>query len=169
MLRNRISNVGFTGRPTFSSGHLFHLEFHLLFGFWYRFQFLCSNQYLLCQASLPGCPVLFNPFFFCLSKGRRIAILWACKACRSPRRKEKRAISRPFAIATRAARLYTAWFRYRSYVVVELKSSIPAIPECLLYSARSFARSKQDEVALLRRQGSFRTLLTSSCSTRPYL
>ncbi|GKE29662.1 hypothetical protein Tco_1445046 [Tanacetum coccineum] len=35
--------------------------------------------------------------------------------------------------------------------------------------ARSFARSKQDEVALLRRQGSFRTLLTSSCSTRPYL
>ncbi|KAK0594565.1 hypothetical protein LWI29_025661 [Acer saccharum] len=74
----------------------------------------------------------------------------------------KRAISRPFAIAIRAARLYTAWLRYRS---VGLKSRIPTIQECLLSSARSFARSKQDEVALLRRQGSFR--LTSSCSTRP--
>lgn len=80
-----------------------------------------------------------------------------------------RAISRPFAIAIRAARLYTAWLRYRFYVVVDLKSSIPAIPECLLSSARSFTRSKQDEVALLRRQGSFHTWLTSSCSTRPYL
>ncbi|KAF3957588.1 hypothetical protein CMV_017406 [Castanea mollissima] len=68
-----------------------------------------------------------------------------------------------------AARLYTAWLRYRSYVMVGLKSSIPTIQECLLSSARSFARSKQDEVALLRRQGSFRTLLTSSCSTRLYL
>lgn len=51
-------------------GHLFHFEFHLLFGFWYRFQFLCSNQYLLCPASLPGCPVLFNPLFFCLRQRR---------------------------------------------------------------------------------------------------
>ncbi|KAK4839430.1 hypothetical protein QYF36_021880 [Acer negundo] len=72
----------------------------------------------------------------------------------------KRAISRPFAIAIRAARLYTAWLRYRS-----VGRRIPTIQECLLSSARSFARSKQDEVALLRRQGSFR--LTSSCSTRP--
>ena len=69
----------------------------------------------------------------------------------------ERAISRPFAIASWAARLYTAWLHYRSYVVVDLKSCIPAIPECLLSSARSFARSKQDEGALLRRQGSFRT------------
>ncbi|KAK8499197.1 hypothetical protein V6N12_076047 [Hibiscus sabdariffa] len=53
-----------------SVGHLFLFEFHLLFGFWYRFQFLCSNQYLLCQASLPGCPVLFNPLFFCLRQRR---------------------------------------------------------------------------------------------------
>jgi hypothetical protein len=78
----------------------------------------------------------------------------------SPEKKngKNRAISRPFAIAIRAARLYTAWLRYRSYVVmVGLKSSIPTIQECLLSSARSFARSKQDEVALLRRQGSFRT------------
>ena len=80
-----------------------------------------------------------------------------------------RAISRPFVIAIRAARLYTAWLRYRSYVVIGLKSRIPTILLCLLSSARSFARSKQDEVALLRRQGSFRTLLTSSCRTRPYL
>ena len=70
---------------------------------------------------------------------------------------KNRAISRPFAIAIRAARLYTAWLRYCSYVMVGLKSSIPTIQECLLSSARSFARSKQDEVALLRRQGSFRT------------
>lgn len=34
--------------------------------------------------------------------------------------------------------------------MVGLKSSIPTIQECLLYSARSFAGSKQDEVALLR-------------------
>lgn len=78
----------------------------------------------------------------------------------------REAISRPFAIAIRAARLYTAWLRYRSYVVVGLKTSIPTIQECLFSSA---ARSKQDEVALLRSQGSFRTLLTSLCSTRPYL
>ena len=32
--------------------------------------------------------------------------------------------------------------------MVDLKSSIPAIPECLLSSALSFARSKQDEVAV---------------------
>lgn len=103
----------------------------------------------------------------CLRKTWRLAILWACKARWSPRIKGKnRAISRPFAIAIRAARLYTAWLCYRS---VGLKSSIPTIQECLLSSARSFARSKQDEVALLRRQGSFRTWLTSSCSTRPYL
>lgn len=81
----------------------------------------------------------------------------------------REAISRPFAIAIRAARLYTAWLRYRSYVVVGLKTSIPTIQECLFSSARSFSRSKQDEVALLRSQGSFRTLLTSLCSTRPYL
>lgn len=37
------------------------------------------------------------------------------------------AISRPFDIAIRAARLYTAWLRYRSYVVVGLKSSFPTI------------------------------------------
>ncbi|KAJ8612897.1 hypothetical protein MRB53_037224 [Persea americana] len=42
-----------------------------------------------------------------------------------------------------AARLLTAWLRYRSYVVVGLQSSIPTIPECL--RTRSFARSKQDE------------------------
>lgn len=106
----------------------------------------------------------------CLRKTWRIAIFWACKARWSPRIKGiNRAISRPFAIAIRAARLYTAWLRYRSYVMVGLKSGIPTIQECLLSSARSFARSKQDEVALLRRQGSFRTWLTSSCSTRPYL
>ncbi|KAL5798421.1 hypothetical protein ACOSQ2_003241 [Xanthoceras sorbifolium] len=58
----------------------------------------------------------------------------------------KRAISRPFAIAIRAARLYTAWLRYRS---VGLKSRIPTIQECLLSSARSFARSKQDEYGSL--------------------
>ncbi|GAA0175218.1 hypothetical protein LIER_28442 [Lithospermum erythrorhizon] len=75
-------------------------------------------------------------------------------AALGPNKGENRAISRPFAIAIRTARLSTAWLRYRSYVVVDLKSSIPAIPECLLSSARSFARSKQDEVALLRRQGS---------------
>ncbi|KAK3184114.1 hypothetical protein Dsin_031400 [Dipteronia sinensis] len=46
----------------------------------------------------------------------------------------KRAISRPFAIAIKAARLYTAWLRYRS---VGLKSRIPTIQECLLSSARS--------------------------------
>lgn len=34
--------------------------------------------------------------------------------------------------------------------MVGLKSSISTIQECLLYSARSFAGSKQDEVALLR-------------------
>ncbi len=45
---------------------------------------------------------------------------------KSPNNK-KRAISRPFAIAIRAARLYTAWLRYRSYVVVGKKSSIPTI------------------------------------------
>nr|QGW48272.1 hypothetical protein [Raphanus sativus]QGW48494.1 hypothetical protein [Raphanus sativus] len=46
---------------------------------------------------------------------------------KSPNKGEK-AISRPFAIARRAARLYTAWLRYRSYVVViGLKSGIPAI------------------------------------------
>lgn len=94
----------------------------------------------------------------CLRKTWRIAILWAWKARWSPRIKgKKRAISGPFAIAIRAARLYTAWLRYRSYVMVGLKSSIPTIQECLLSSARSFARSKQDEVALLRRQGSFLT------------
>lgn len=45
----------------------------------------------------------------CLRKTWRIAILWACKARRwSPRIKGKnRAISRPFAIAIRAARLYS--------------------------------------------------------------
>ena len=67
-----------------------------------------------------------------------------------------RAISRPFAIAIRAARLLTAWLRYRSIVVVGLKRSLPTIPSCLCYSALSFARSKQDEEAKLRRQGSFR-------------
>jgi len=102
----------------------------------------------------------------CLRKTWRIAVLWACKARWSPR--GKKAISRPFAVAIRAARLYTAWLRYRFYVVVNLKGSIPAILECLFSSARSFARSKQDEVAPLRRQGPFRTWLTSSCSTRPY-
>jgi len=45
---------------------------------------------------------------------------------KSPNKGEK-AISRPFAIARRAARLYTAWLRYRSYVVIGLKSGIPAI------------------------------------------
>ena len=59
-----------------------------------------------------------------------------------PNKGKKRAISRPFAIAIRAARLYTAWLCYRSYVVVGLKTSIPTIQECLLSSARSFARSK---------------------------
>ena len=59
----------------------------------------------------------------------------------------ERAISRPFAIAIRAAHLYTAWLRYRSYVVVDLKSGIPAIPECFLSSARSFARSKMRSLA----------------------
>nr|KJB09740.1 hypothetical protein B456_001G161600 [Gossypium raimondii] len=54
--------------------------------------------------------------------------------------KNKNFMSLPFAIAIRAARLYTAWLCYRSYVVVG--------------HARSFASSKQDEV---RRQGSFRT------------
>ncbi|KAK9101011.1 hypothetical protein Scep_024441 [Stephania cephalantha] len=44
-----------------------------------------------------------------------------------------------------AARLFTAWLRYRS--LVGRNCSIPTIPECLLYSARSFARSKQDEEA----------------------
>ena len=70
-----------------------------------------------------------------------------------------KAISRPFSIAIRAARLYTAWLRYRSYsyIVVGLKSSLPTIPEWPFSSAGSFARSKQDEVALLCRQGSFRT------------
>ena len=70
---------------------------------------------------------------------------------------QNRAISWPFAIRT--ARLLTAWLRYRSYVVgVGLQRSLPTIPECLCYSASSFARSKQDEEAkLLRRQGSFLT------------
>lgn len=74
---------------------------------------------------------------------------------KSPNKGEK-AISRPFAIARRAARLYTAWLRYRSYVVIGLKSGIPAI-QAYFSSARSFARSKQDEGAELRRQGSLRT------------
>ncbi|GAA0169197.1 hypothetical protein LIER_23734 [Lithospermum erythrorhizon] len=60
-----------------------------------------------------------------------------------------------------AARLSTAWLRYRSYpipiIVVSLKRSLPTIPECSFSSAGSFARSKQDEVALLRRQGLLRT------------
>ncbi|KAG8385876.1 hypothetical protein BUALT_Bualt03G0090700 [Buddleja alternifolia] len=36
---------------------------------------------------------------------------------------------------------------YRSYVVVDLKSGIPAIPECFLSIARSFARSKMRSLA----------------------
>lgn len=69
-------------------------------------------------------------------------------------KKKERAISRPFAIAIRAARLLTAWLRYRSHVVVGLKRSLPTIPECL--QTLSFARSKQDEEVSHRRQGSFR-------------
>jgi hypothetical protein len=39
-------------------------------------------------------------------------------------RKGGRAISRQFIIARRAARLLTAWLRYRSYVVVGLQRSM---------------------------------------------
>ena len=49
--------------------------------------------------------------------------------------KKLRAISRPFAIAIRAARLYTAGRRYRSIVVVGQGVFLPTIPICLLYSA----------------------------------
>lgn len=120
-----------------------------------------------------GSPTSINIFLPGARKTVFIVIIRVHRALRheTPEKKWifREAISRPFAIAIRAARLYTAWLRYRSYVVVGLKTSIPTIQECLLSSARSFARSKQDEVALLRSQGSFRTLLTSLCSTRPYL
>ncbi|KFK27165.1 hypothetical protein AALP_AA8G343800 [Arabis alpina] len=44
-----------------------------------------------------------------------------------PLNKGEKAISRPFAIVKRVARLYTGWLRYRSYIVIGLKSGIPAI------------------------------------------
>jgi hypothetical protein len=45
-----------------------------------------------------------------------------------PNKGKKRAISRPFAIAIRAARLYTAWLRYRSYYIIpQLSASIHSL------------------------------------------
>ncbi|KAK1389095.1 hypothetical protein POM88_017273 [Heracleum sosnowskyi] len=75
---------------------------------------------------------------------------------KSPNKGEN-AISRSFAVAIGVARLYTTSLSLLCSGRPKRKGSIPAILECLFSSARSIARSKQDEVAPLRRQGPFRT------------
>ncbi|KAJ0074672.1 hypothetical protein Patl1_37500 [Pistacia atlantica] len=99
-----------------------------------------------------------------MSQNRTQEKSYLSKTRHCPRIKGNWGYKEAFGYCLRAARLYTAWLRYRSYVVVDLQSSLPAIPECLLSSARSFARSKQDEVALLFADKA--RSVTSSCSTR---
>ncbi|TYG62226.1 hypothetical protein ES288_D07G211700v1 [Gossypium darwinii] len=132
-------------------GHLFLFEFHLLFGFPSRLSCPVQSVVLLSEAKAN--------LLYCIRSSwllswyiKHIGILLVrCGThifqCQSSNRKNspenlknKNFMSLPFAIAIRAARLYTAWLCYRSYVVV--------------VHARSFASSKQDEV---HRQGSFRT------------
>ena len=51
-----------------------------------------------------------------------------------PNKGKKRAISRPFAIAIRAARLYTAWLRYRSYYIIERERRSSSLNSQLLFT-----------------------------------